>query len=238
MQSIDIRTTQNVVIDYPPASLGDRILAFIVDGLILMAYVISASFLTSGLGINDSTIIFFIVTLPFFFYHLIMEIAFNGQSLGKMQMKIKVVRLDGSAATIGQYILRWILRPIDILIYGSVAMLCIILSKKNQRLGDMAAGTTVVKLNAKETVKAREIVERVTRDDNYEVTFPQVTNLTDDQVLVIEKALMANKQFANKEPAEKLAERVKEHLNLTSDMPTIKLLYTVIKDYRYLTSAD
>ena len=62
--------------------------------------------------------------------------------------------------------------------------------------------------------------------------------LTDEQVQLLEKALDVNKNFANKEPSEKLAIRLKEHLNITSDMPTIKLLYTIVKDYRYLTSSD
>ncbi len=92
---------------------------------------------------------FVILFLPLFFYHLLCETYLNGQSFGKKIMKMRVVKLDGTQAGIGSYFLRWILAPIDIYFtYGSVGLVTMIVNGKGQRLGDLAAHTTVVKLKA------------------------------------------------------------------------------------------
>src|SRR5690606_25788624 len=108
MQTVSVRTTQNVVIDYPVASLGDRILAYFIDVLIMVAYIILI-FLVIGFGeIGSIAIIISLISIPLFLYHLLFEIFMNGQSPAKRQMNIKVVRLDGTPPTIGNYIIRWL----------------------------------------------------------------------------------------------------------------------------------
>lgn len=237
MQSLDIRTTQNVAISYAPAGLGDRIGAFLIDSLLIGAYI-----LATGYGLGESGVgsmwIFGLFFLPAFFYHLICEIFFNGQSVGKKQLNIKVVRLDGTPATIGGYILRWILRPIDISLFsGAVAIVCIVVSSKNQRLGDMAGGTTVVKIEARKPVTSHQVISNLQKDENYVVSFPEVRKLTDEQIRLVEEAIRANKLHANSQPAQELTIKIKSHLNIDSDMPPIKFLYTVVRDYNYVTSA-
>jgi uncharacterized RDD family membrane protein YckC len=236
MSTVNIRTTQNVDINYQPASLSDRIFAFLIDGLIMAAYVIICIYILATFFNNPGwiAIVFF---LPIFFYHLTSEVFFNGQSIGKRQMKIRVLKLDGTPPELGAYLLRWMLRIIDIsFINGGVAVTSILLTQNNQRLGDLAAGTTVVKLQSVKKVSSHELIKSLEADEHYVVTFPQVTQLSPEQIRLINRALEANRDNAIREPAIRLSEKVQGLLNIQTDMPPIKFLYTVVKDYQYLTS--
>src|SRR5258706_8910407 len=157
MQTIRVRTTQNVLIDYPIAGLFDRILAFVLDCLVFFAYFILAFSIFGAFNFLNSWLVI-LLYLPIFFYHLTFEIAMNGQSPGKRAMGIRVVRLDGDSPTLANYILRWILWPVDVLFSGSVAITCILLTEQGQRLGDVAAGTTVIKLTNPGPFKGQEII--------------------------------------------------------------------------------
>ncbi|MBA3971750.1 MAG: RDD family protein, partial [Bacteroidetes bacterium] len=155
MDNIKIQTTQNVDIEYELASIGDRILATLLDYVFFIAYfvllLIIAGF-TKGLFFESIAVIIILV-LPVFLYDLLCEMFFQGKSLGKMIMKIKVVKLDGTQAGFGAYMLRWLLRIIDTKLFsGGVALIAIIVNGKGQRIGDMAAGTTVIKMKQKITL--------------------------------------------------------------------------------------
>ena len=130
MENIGIETTQNVDIQYNIASIGDRVLAQIIDMLILFGYGFAMIFVVlflgdtfSGSPIYFPTATFIILYLPFFFYDLLCEIFLNGQSMGKKILKIKVVKIDGSQPGLGSYFLRWLLKQIDVFFtYGSVGI--------------------------------------------------------------------------------------------------------------------
>lgn len=234
MQNVNIQTAQNVGIDYELAGLGARMGAFLVDTLVQIFFIILISLLLDLLNLDSIwlTMSFFI---PVLFYHFISEVALNGQSIGKKQFNIKVVNLDGSPPTLGGYFLRWILRPIDIgLFSGGIAVIAVAMSNNAQRLGDMAAGTTVVRVAREITVSSHELINKLQSD--YSVTFPEVRNLTDAEVSVIKEALQANKTHANIKPVLAMNDKVKSHLSIQSDLPPVKFLYTVIKDYKYITS--
>lgn len=234
MESVKVRTTQNVYIDYPIASLGERIGAYLIDGLVILVYFIIVASSLAVAQVN-SVWIFVVFFLPVIFYHLISEIFMNGQSIGKNALQIRVVKLDGTPPTLGSYLLRWILRPIDIsLFYGGVAILTILAGGKGQRLGDIAAGTTVVKLKKRVAVNSHQLIQEV--DDSYDPVFPQVVNLTDRQVEIIREALEVNKKTANNEPVLAITEKTKKILDIRSDLPPVKFLHTVVKDYHHITS--
>ena len=107
MEYVRIDTTQNVAIDYEIASLGERILAYLVDLLVFVAYGITWLTIMSGIQdyISFADALIWIILLPLFFYDLLCEVVMNGQSFGKKAMKIKVVKLDGSEPTFGSYLL-------------------------------------------------------------------------------------------------------------------------------------
>lgn len=234
MQTINVRTTQNVLIDYPIAELFDRIFAFLIDLIIFIAYLILAFYVTSRLGIVSDWVSV-LIYLPAFFYTLIFEIAMNGQTPGKRAKDLKVVRLDGNSPTIANYIMRFILWPIDVILSGSIAITFILLTKNGQRLGDLAAGTTVVKLTKRGVLTGQEIVQNLTED--YQPLFPQVIHMTDKDIGVIKEALHLNVTLGNDKPVYALAAKIMSLHGIQTDMPPVKFLYTVLKDYHHLTSA-
>ena len=235
MQTIRVRTTQNVLIDYPIAGLFDRILAFALDALIFLAYLILTFSLFDGIKMLDVWLAY-VIYLPAFFYNLIFEIAMNGQSPGKRVLKIKVVRLDGDSPTIANYILRWILWPLDVLLSGSIAITFILLTPNGQRLGDVVAGTTLIKLTSVGALISQKIIRDLEQSD-YQAQFPQVVRLSDKDISLIKEALQVNIQLGITRPMEVISEKIRIMFDIHSDMATLTFLNTVLKDYHHLTSA-
>lgn len=234
MQKVGIQTTQNVLIDYEVAGLGERIGAYLLDGVIIVAYI----FLIAFINIQIQTlpvVVNVLLALPVFLYHLLCEIFFNGQSIGKRQLNIKVVRLDGTSPTLSNYLLRWILRPVDFWLYYSVAVLCILIGGKGQRLGDMAGGTTVVKYRNKLTGNIRQVYDPTLPED-YEVTFPQVNRLSEDDISLIRETLSRYRRTADPMPVQLMTDKAKEILEVNTDMPPVKFLNILLKDYQHITS--
>jgi uncharacterized RDD family membrane protein YckC len=236
MDNIRIQTTQNVDIEYEVASIGDRILATLLDYLFFLAYFILI--LLIG-GLTDwvlfrSIAIEVLLVLPVLFYDLVCETFLQGRSFGKIIMKIKVVKLDGTQANFGAYLLRWLLRIIDTRIFGGViALIAILINGKGQRIGDMAAGTTVIKMKQKVQL-SDTILNKVQAD--YTLVFPQVSKLSDNDVAIIKEVVRVCIQSNNTEALEKLATKTKETMGVTVNMPHIQFLSTVIQDYSYLGS--
>ena len=234
MQKVGIQTTQNVLIDYEVASLGERIGAYLLDGVLLLAYLFILGYVNIELY-QLPLYLNVILVLPVFLYHLVCEVFFNGQSIAKRQLHIKVVRLDGTSPSLGSYLLRWILRPVDFLLYGSVAILCILIGGKGQRLGDIAAGTTVVKYH-KEAFSQVQAVYAPDLPEDYVVHFPQVNRLTDQDIALIRETLQLYRRTANAEPVHIMSEKAKELLQVETDMPPVKFLNVLIKDYQYVSA--
>src|SRR5450631_284873 len=150
MNTIKITTTQNIDLEYDLGSVGERIVAWLVDLGIFIAYFILLSAIMGFSGIDlfieKNPWIFILLAFPFVFYNLACDIGLNGQTIGKRVMKLKVISLNGEQATIGQYMLRWLFRMVDIYLFdGLPAFICVAASDKNQRIGDMVAGTAVIK---------------------------------------------------------------------------------------------
>jgi len=247
MNKIKINTVQNVEIEYNVANVGERILAFILDGFVIAFYGIAVGMLIFTFSLNESEIIFILLMLififiPFFFYHFLMEVFFNGQSIGKMAMKIKVIRLDGESPSIGNYLLRWLLRLVDIGIsQGGIAVLTILLSEKGQRLGDIAAGTTVVKLKQvttlQDTMYAKlEETKNETEQDAYQVMYPQVSSLSDEDIAKIREIANTAHRTDNLEALGKLFEKLKKVLEVAPKSTSTEFIKQIVKDYNYLNN--
>jgi uncharacterized RDD family membrane protein YckC len=236
MQTIRVRTTQNVFIEYPLASIGDRVLAYLVDLAFLTLYSIAVvvSLLVLEIEEDGWYLWLFLLTLPWLFYSLLFEIFMNGQTPGKKFLKIQVVKLDGTPPSIGAYLLRWLFAVVDLLFYGVVAIVVIASGGKGQRLGDVVAGTSVVKLTAPENITAQEIF--TTTEDTYAPIFPQALSLSDKDIELIQRALEVNREQGNLQPVLILDKKIKEMLGIQSDLPPVKFLYTIIKDYQALSS--
>ena len=234
MQKVGIHTTQNVLIDYEVAGLGDRIGAYLLDSLLTGSYFVALGFFNAKVT-ELPTWLNIMLILPPFLYHLLCEIFLNGQSLGKRQLNLKVVRLDGTQPGIGSYLLRWLLRPIDIWLYGSVAIITILVNGKGQRLGDLAAGTTVVKYQANQHDFERQLYTPL-QEEEYEVQFPQVSRLTEQDIALIRETLRNYRLTANTMPVKVMSDKAQKLLDIETDMPPIKLLHTLVKDYEYVNT--
>lgn len=235
MQTIQVRTTQNVFIQYPIASVGDRIIAFIIDRFILVFYAIAVMLFFFNIKMYVIWIWVVVVGLPFLFYHLIFEIIMNGQTPGKRAMSIKVIRLDGTSASIGDYLLRWIFSFVDFYIFsGVIAVIVIIAGEKGQRVGDVVAGTSVVKLTRQKEITASEVF--ISPENNYSPVFPQAVHLTERDIELIQRSLEVYRDHGNMEPVTAVTERVKTILGVQTDMPPIQFLHTVVKDFQHITS--
>lgn len=214
-------------VEYAIASVGDRILAYLVDGAVLVAWFILVGIIISAVGSASEAIWMFLLFLPVPFYHLVSEIFMNGQSLGKKALDIKVIKMAGHAPTIGDYLLRWILRIID---SGIVAVIVIAINGKGQRLGDLAAGTTVIK-----TVQVRRRQPfQVKLEEDYEIQFPQVANLTDKDMALMRQLLAKAVEHRNEVLLQRIAERAKEVMGVQTDLSDREFLKTLIKDYQHL----
>jgi hypothetical protein len=113
-------------------------------------------------------------------------------------------------------------------------MLSVIIGGKGQRLGDLVAGTTVIKLIEQRQATAQEVF--VSPENNYEVSFPQAVQLNPSDIELIQRSLEINRDLGNQKPMLAITEKVKTQLGVKTDMPPIKFLYVLIKDYNHLTS--
>ena len=235
MQTISVQTTQNVSIQYPVASVGDRIVAYLLDLAILIAYAIAviAAFFNIDLNVAWPWIVFLV--MPWFLYHLMFEIFMNGQSPGKRVMSIQVVRVDGTQPGVGNYLLRWVFSLIDFhLLSGAIAIIAIATNGRGQRVGDMVAGTCVVKLIARKEITASEVF--ITPEDTYVPVFPQVVQLGSRDIELIQRALDANANHGNVQPVLMVTDKIKSLLGVQTDLAPAQFLYTIVKDFNHLNA--
>ncbi|MEM6735980.1 MAG: RDD family protein [Bacteroidota bacterium] len=226
-------TNQNIEIDLELGSLGDRIAAFFIDLIIIITIILVSSLFISNLSLKGWMIT--LIYIPLMFYTFAFEYFGNGQTLGKKAMNIKVVKLDGSTPTIGGYLLRWLFRIVDLWLYPvafAPAVITIIATKHGQRIGDVVAGTTVIKIR---TIGVIQAFKSVAKED-HKITFTSVKSLTDKQIELLKKALKMRKEGYNQEGVSVLAQKIKEKLKVDSDLPDVKFLYTIIADYEYLAN--
>jgi uncharacterized RDD family membrane protein YckC len=235
MQTIQIRTTQNVFIHYPLASVGDRILGYLLDRFIIILFMLAMGLLLANANVETIWIWVVALVVPYLSYSLLFEIFMNGQTPGKAALNIRVIRTDGTPATVGDFLLRWLFAPIDFgFLGGAIALILVAAGGKGQRLGDMVAGTTVVKLVEQKEITAQEVF--VAAEETYQPVFAEAAQLNESDIEIIQRALEVNRDHGNPKPMLAVTEKVKTQLGITTDMPPIRFLYTLIKDFNHLAA--
>jgi len=235
MASSDIITGQFVCIEQTPASVGERILGSIIDYTVLILYDIGALLLMEYLsaqlkGITDF-IYLAVALLPVMFYSFICELLFNGQSLGKRILGTRVVMADGSSPSAGALLLRWMLIPVDVYL-SCLGLLFIICTRKNQRIGDLAAGTMVIKKPDMSRMRLSLSEFGYARRD-YHPAYPEAQNLSYGQAEVIRKALEHDTP-RNAQHINALAAKVAKHLGVTpKGGGNTDFLRTILHDYQF-----
>ncbi|WP_158858615.1 RDD family protein [Lunatibacter salilacus] len=236
MDNFQIETAQNIRIQQTIAGVGDRILAYFIDIVVQVAYIL---ILLIGMGNmnpsggNEMWVIYMILAVPLLLYFFLFETFMNGRTPGKAAMQLRVVKLDGSKPDMFTFFIRWVLRLIDIsLTSGGIAVLVILVGGKGQRLGDMAAGTTVISEKNNPTLGTSLMVSL---PENYSPRYPQVTQLTDAQIqqikTILDKALV-KREF---QVIKKLAEQTSSLLAVTHEQRSLEFLQQIITDYAFYT---
>lgn len=237
MSNTAINTAQNVTIQYEFAGLGKRIIAFIIDLVVFFIYIITLSYTVyKAVGVFDSDNVLGIrelSLLPIFCYSLFMHLIFNGRTTGKFVMGIKVVKEDGSPARFSDFLVRWILRLVDIVLFaGTVGVIAILFSERKQRLGDIAAKTIVINTR-KSTKISHTILEDL--DPNYQPTFQNAYQLSDKDVNEIKDIYRLAGESRDYMTLRELRIKVESLLQTNSDLRDGIYIRTILKDYTYLT---
>ncbi|RMZ61171.1 RDD family protein [Chryseobacterium nematophagum] len=248
MSQIAINTSQNVNINFNIASVGERMLAFIIDLLIKVAYAIIAfyvffnildlGYVLNGLDYWSQIAIYIAITFPIYVYPVVLESLMEGQTPGKKAMKIRVVKIDGYQASFGDYMIRWVFRLIDTSFAGVIGLVSMIISKNNQRLGDIASGTAVISLKNSINI-SHTILENI--QENYLPTFPQVIALSDNDMRIIKDNYQKALKIDNRQIINRLSDKIKNILKLEIDptkMTERQFINIIIKDYNYYTGKD
>jgi uncharacterized RDD family membrane protein YckC len=244
MPNIDIRTTQNVTIEYELAPLQERFFAFFIDLLIYGAgsfvfWLIILSILSDAITGWGGAFIGMAVMFGILGYHLLSEVIGNGQSLGKRAVGIKVVRLDGLEPGMGEYLLRSVFLMLDFLFsFGALGAILIGSTFKNQRLGDLAANTTVIRVKSKTNFRLHDIL-KINTLENYEPKYPAVRQMTESDMLLIKNLLNRYQSFSNASHAEAVrlaTANICQQLDIEPPNGSqLEFLKTLIRDYIVLT---
>lgn len=228
--------------------------------VILASYLLSKISIgfDSDAGFNQWAIGLLVMS-PIFLYHILFESLTNGQSIGKKIMSLRVVSINGGRPSISQLLIRWLLRVSDLWIVILLVMLLtfrgggdtegmiaftfgmaflltdIILvanSKKAQRIGDILAQTIVIKTSAKESLH-NTIFREV--EDGYIPAFPQVMRISDKDLNIIKNLLGNTKNSRHHDELAIAATKVKNYLQIETDMYPYEFLERLLKDYNYLS---
>lgn len=149
-----ILSSQGIRIHQEPASFAARLAAFSIDFMLMgIAWLFLLLILKEGAfeGINEALVITLVILIPYL-YPLISETVASGQTLGKKLLHIRVVDLEGGGPKISAFILRWLILPLDVFGSAGIGSLCVFFTKHQQRLGDLVAGTWVVRTQEYEKV--------------------------------------------------------------------------------------
>jgi uncharacterized RDD family membrane protein YckC len=167
---LSIPTPENVAFGYDIAGIGSRFLAAVVDTLIILALQVVVNLtllvLVRSLYRNqlnfDSPVAgwliaaFGLIAFAFFWgYYIFFEMLWNGQSPGKRWVGLRVIRTDGTPITLTESIVRNLVRLVDFLpAYYGVGVVTMFVNGQSRRLGDLAAGTLVVRDRATVTLES------------------------------------------------------------------------------------
>jgi uncharacterized RDD family membrane protein YckC len=255
MLLVKLDTGFNIEVEFAISPFHKRFFAWLIDLIIQVVYLIFGSKLLGALlsDWNENLWPLVIFMLPYMFYHLVCEVMMNGQSVGKMVMGIKVMTQFGGQPSFSQYMIRWLFRIIDfpvliiLMIIYSVfdpklwlmmpsaffGLLCVILTPKSQRIGDLVAGTILIDLKTRTSWQDTVFTEV---EATYQPRYPQVMQLSDRDINTLKSIIETVKRKNDYDLSMKIADRIKSKLKMNSDQDSLDFLQTLLKDYNYYST--
>ena len=261
MSIIQVNTAFNIDLEFDVAEFHKRLLAYIIDYILMVIYMWSMkSLMYYGFRLDFETNMgmdILLISLPLLLYSLLTELWMNGQTIGKKIMGIRVISLEGGEPTFGQYILRWITKFFEwpflfgyifyssgalfaytffTGLFGIAVVIIIAVTPKNQRLGDLAAGTVVV--NTKTNLTIDDTIFKEINTNDYKVTFPTVMRLSDRDINTIKGVVTQAGKNGNYEMCNRVAMKVKDVLKIQTDLYPDQFLEKLLEDYNYLATRE
>lgn len=240
MNQIGIETSRHVRLSYKPAHLIYRIFAWMIDALLYVVYIVAFMWIWGGVvpsdiigNLNVGWIQTMALYLPYFIYFPLLETVWNGRTVGKKIIGLRVTRIDGTRASVGSYLIRWLFRFFEITVTGGVvAILTILINGRGQRLGDMVANTCVI--SEEDNRQIQDQIFSHTKLER-EVMFDGAAELSDKDISVVRNLLNSGRAYSP-EALNKLMARTREVVEkktgaVNSELTDEKYLKTIIKDY-------
>jgi uncharacterized RDD family membrane protein YckC len=239
---LTISTSFNIDLGFELAPIHKRILATILDMLVQIVYIylLAISLFTGAHPVIDDSGDYYILWVfllfsPVLFYHLLSEVLMEGESIGKRVMGLHVISLDGNKPTFSQYLLRWFLRSIDFSFTSYVGgLICSAVTKNSQRIGDLAAGTTVV--SNKLPYSINNTIFKFVDEKTYQVSYPEVMKLSDRDINTVNNILQQHRKTNSLQYVITIAEKIQTVLKITTTESPESFLDTLLTDYNYLST--
>lgn len=244
MDKITIPTSFNIEVEFETPDFHIRLIAWLIDLAMLFCY-ITIAYQVLGMvydrGSDASeyrnynfSFLGLLLYTPVLIYFPVCELVMNGQSIGKKLMKVKVISENGGRPALHQILLRWLLRAADFGFSFCIGgLLSTMLTRKSQRLGDVAAGTIVIKTKQLYNLDQTVFFEL---DAGYQVRYPMVMQLSDRDMNVIKTILDNCYKTGNPGFAARTADKIRTVLNIPEYTDDVAFLETLLKDYNYLAA--
>ena len=156
-EHLSIETPEQIKINYTIAGIGSRFYAALIDIAVLTPIVLIGIYVTIRAMVDLNEMLNWLAAIAgvatfalLWGYYMVFELTTNGQSPGKRALGLRVIKVHGYPISFSDSAIRNLVRIVDFLpfFYGA-GLLAMLLNKNWQRLGDLAAGTLVVKENTK-----------------------------------------------------------------------------------------
>ena len=236
MLAVKLDTGFNIEVEFHITPFHRRLIAWIIDFMIMLSYFWIVDLVLSrlvGRGWSSYGWLVVLYSLPTLFYHLVMEISLNGQSIGKKAMSIKVITLEGGQPSLSQYLIRWVFRLFDIGLFFIPGFFSVILSNRSQRVGDMVAGTIIIDTKANTSWQDTIFTEV---ENNYKPQYLQVMQLSDRDINTLKSIIETVRRKNDYELAFRISQRIQSKLNIQSNQEPEDFLNTLLKDYNYYST--
>ncbi|XOV66015.1 MAG: RDD family protein [Fluviicola sp.] len=259
MKSVEFVSAQNVKVEYEYATVIQRTTAAIIDATTVAVYLIIMFMIIGGINSKYTLLLeLLIMKLPWIFYHPILEYLTHGQTLGKYAIGIRVVTTDGERPGLREIFTRWLFKghffwiafsffaPFENLLmlglihigFGVIGFMYSSVSDKKQRMGDVMAGTIVIKDKSAVRYSLRDVLS-IKSQKNYTPEYPNVIRFTDEDMLLIKNTIQRVRKYPNSETKKFAIELADESARLIGLEKTpdkrLKFLQTLLQDYVVLT---